>query len=79
MNRKEYTVIRYDINKEFYVEITEKDELIEFYLCTESYGFKEHMFGLYKENCKPSEYWSYIASNVWDHIALYVERLRESE
>lgn len=78
MKKTTYTVTKFDIEDNgFYVEVTpttndEGDAIYDFYLCKDDYGSKELMFGLYANDCPPSEWEEMIASNVYDYIETFI-------
>ena len=52
MRKTTYTVTRFDVDDEFYVEVSPRTdnkgkEMYDFYLCKDDYGVKELMFGMY--------------------------------
>lgn len=68
MNKTTYTTTRFDINDDFYVEVSPNGDLIDFVLCMEDYGIKSHMFGIHKKNC-PEEIWEKLIENdIEEHI-----------
>ena len=68
MKRSTYTTTRFDIDDDFYVEVSPNGDKFEFVLCMENYGIKSFMFGLYKKDC-PEEIWEeIIESNVENYI-----------
>ena len=80
MKKTTYTVTRFDIEDGFYVEVSpstgnEGKEMYDFFLCKENYGIKELMFGLYANDCQPSEWEDMIAANVDDYIKTFVENM----
>lgn len=62
MKKSAYIVTRFDIDDDFYVEVTPNEEMFEFVLCMNGYGIKSFMFGLYKKDC-PEEIWEEIIEN----------------
>ena len=79
MKKTTYIVTKFDIEDDgFYVEVTPitNDEgvaMYDFYLCKDDYGIKELMFGLYAEDCPPSEWEDMIEANVYQYIASFIE------
>lgn len=79
MKKTTYTVTKFDIEDDgFYVEVTpttndDGDELYDFYLCKDDYGEKSLMFGLYAEDCPPSEWENMIEANVYEYIKTFLE------
>ncbi len=68
MKKSTYTTTRFDIDDDFYVEVSPNKDMFEFVLCMENYGIKSFMFGLYKKDC-PEEMWEeMIENNVEDYI-----------
>ena len=78
MKKTTYMVTRFDIDEEFYVEVSPSknkygDDLYDFVLCKENYGIKNYMFCLSQKDCPPSEWENIILENVYEHIELYNE------
>ena len=77
MKKSSYTVTRFDVDNEYYVEVTpyfeHNEEYLDFTLCKERYGFKSFMFGLKKQDCPESEWENMIESNVYDYISSFEE------
>ena len=72
MKKTTYTVTRFDIDDEFYVEVSPNGEMIEFVLCMQNYGMKSFMFGLQKNDC-PEEMWEeLIENNVDEYIEIFL-------
>lgn len=79
MNKTTYTVTRFDIDDEFYVEVSPNREMIEFVLCMQNYGMKTFMFGIPENNC-PEETWEeLIENNVEEYIALFCKEMNDKE
>lgn len=75
MKRTTYITTRFDINNDFYVEVSPNGELIDFVLCMNNYGMKSYMFGMYKKDC-PKENWEkLIANNINYYINCFMEDL----
>lgn len=71
MTASTYIITRYDVNTEFYVEVTDLNGEVEFYLCKQNYSTKQLMFGLHSVDC-PKETWeSLIESSVYDYFDLF--------
>ena len=73
MKKTKVEIIKYEITNDFFVEVTENDKTVEFWLCAYDYGIKSLMFGLFKKDCKPEEYEEMILSNVKEYITSYIE------
>lgn len=78
MKKTTYTVTRFDIDDEFYVEVSpysdnDGKEMFDFVLCREGYGIKDSMFGLYADACPPSMWEEMIEGNVDEYIEIYLE------
>lgn len=68
MKKTTYVTTRFDVNDDFYVEVSPNGELIEFVLCMNNYGMKSYMFGMYEKDC-PKETWEeLIENNIEDYI-----------
>ena len=84
MNKTTYTIVRFNVNNDFYVEATPivslyDEEIVEFVLCMKNYGLKSFMFGLYKKDC-PEETWEkMIENNIEEHIALFYKNMYNVE
>ena len=82
MKKTQYTVTRFDIkNTSYYVEVTQNDKenVYDFVLCLEGYGFKLYMFGLKMED-SPEETWEeLIENNIYDYIRIYLDELEKLE
>lgn len=59
MKKTTYTTTRFDLNDDFYVEVSPNGEMIEFILCMKNYGLKSFIVGYYKKDC-PEENWENI-------------------
>ena len=46
MNKTTYTVTRFDVDDDFYVEVSPNEDNFDFVLCMNNYGLKYYMFGL---------------------------------
>lgn len=72
MNKTTYTVTRFDVSYDFYVEVSEEKNVINFVLCRENFGIKTFMFGINKEDA-PLEAWErFIINNVDFYINDYL-------
>lgn len=78
MKKTTYTTTRFNIDNEFYVEVSPDtnlhgEEMIEFVLCMRNYGMKSFMFGLHKKDC-PEDIWEeIIMANIEDYIESFLE------
>lgn len=79
MRKSTYVTTRFDINDDFYVEVSPNIEInlhgewIEFVLCMKNYGLKSHMFGLQKKDF-PEETWEeLIENNIEEYIDSFLE------
>ena len=84
MKKTTYTVTRFDIDDEFYVEVSpstdnEGEEMYDFVLCKEDYGIKSFMFGLFAKNCPPHIWEDMIEANVDDYIEYFNEDMEYLE
>ena len=71
MKKSTYITTRFDVDDEFYVEVSPNGEWIEFVLCKKKYGLKDFMFGLHKKDC-PEETWEeIIENNAEDYITSF--------
>lgn len=80
MKKTIYTTTRFDIDNEFYVEVSpgtnlRGEEMIEFVLCMQNYGMKFFMFGLHKEYCSEDTWEEIIMENIKDYIELFLENM----
>lgn len=78
MKKTTYTTTRFDIDNEFYVEVTPDTDLygretFEFVLCMRNYGIKSFMFGLYKKDCPEDNWEEIIMANIEDYIESFLE------
>lgn len=75
MKRSTYITTRFDIDDDFYVEVSPNKDMFEFVLCMENYGIKSFMFGLYKKDC-PEEIWEELIKNsIEDYIVCFYENV----
>ena len=78
MRKTTYTVKRFDIDDEYYVEVTPQimdcKEFYEFHLCFNKYGVKKLMFGIYEKN--PSD--EYLEEMINNNIDYYIQLYKES-
>ena len=73
MNKTTYTTTRFDVNDEFYVEVSPDGEVIDFFLCMQDCGIKTYMFGFDKNDC-PEDMWEQlIEDNVEDYIKEFLK------
>ena len=75
MKQSTYITTRFDINDEFYVEVSPNGEMFEFVLCMEGYGIKDFMFGLYQKDCPREEWEEIIEANAEEHIDLFLNNI----
>jgi hypothetical protein len=73
MNKTTYTVTRFDVSYDFYVEVTEENNIVSFVLCRENFGIKLFMFGMMKKAAPPEKWEEIINNNVNDHIQSYLD------
>ena len=80
MKKTTYTVTRFDVGDEFYVEVSPSTddkgkEMYDFVLCKENYEIKELMFRLYANDYQPSEWEDVIEANVDEYIENFIENM----
>jgi hypothetical protein len=68
MNKTTYTTTRFDVNDDFYVEVSPNGDWIEFVLCMKGYGMKSHMFGMHKKDCSEEIWEQLIENDIEEHI-----------
>lgn len=78
MKKTTYTTTRFDIDGEFYVEVSPDTDLLgremfEFVLCKRNYGIKSFMVGLYKRDCPEDTWEEIIMENIKECIERFVE------
>ena len=78
MKKTTYTVTRFDVDDEFYVEVSPSTDdkgkkMYEFVLCKEDYGLKSYMFGVFAKDCPPNEWEDIIERNVDIYIEGFIE------
>lgn len=83
MNKTTYVTTRFDVDDEFYVEVSpyrcDDKELFGFTLCNEYQGMKMFMFGMEAATC-PEEEWEFIiARNIDSNIEIYFDELNALE
>lgn len=77
MNKTTYTITRFDVSDDFYVEVSEEKNVINFVLCRENFCIKSFMFGLNKKDA-PSETWEeLIKNNVYDYIPDFINEFND--
>lgn len=72
MKKTTYTTTRFDTGYDgFYVEVSPyyrgEEKWLEFVLCKEDYGFKNHMFGLMADRCPEDEWEDLIRGNLFSN------------
>ena len=77
MKKTTYTVTRFDIENNFYVECTPLDAVVEFYLCRTGYSLKMYMFGLYADQCPETMLEEIVENNVYDYIPDFLEEIED--
>ena len=80
MKKTTYTVTRFDVDDDFYVEVSPSTddkgkEMYDFVLCKENYEIKELMFRLYANDYQPSEWEDVIEANVDEYIENFMENM----
>lgn len=80
MKKTTYTVTRFDVDDDFYVEVSPSTddkgkEMYDFVLCKENYEIKELMFRLYANDYQPSEWEDVIEANVDEYIENFIENM----
>ena len=80
MKKTTYTVTRFDVDDDFYVEVSPSTddkgkETYDFVLCKENYEIKELMFRLYASDYQPSEWENIIEANVDEYIENFIENM----
>lgn len=72
MNKTTYTTTRFNVSDDFYVEVSEEKNIINFVLCRENFGVKSFMFGLNKKDAPPETWEELIKNNVYDYIPDFI-------
>lgn len=81
MKKTTYTVKRFDMDGEYYVEVTppvfveSEEATYELYLCSEIYGVKLFMFGIDEENPSDELLEEMINNNIDSYIQLYEQKV----
>lgn len=76
MKKTTYMVTRFDVNEDFYVEVSPNGEMIEFVLCMKNYGVKRFMYGYDKNQC-PEETWEELISiTIQEHIKDFEDNIQ---
>ena len=68
MKKTKYITTRYDVNDDFYVEVSPNGDVIEFVLCMKNYGIKSYMFGLCKKDCPKKNWEEMIKNSIGNYI-----------
>lgn len=77
MNKTTYTVTRFDVADDFYVEVTEENNTVNFVLCRENFGVKSFMFGLNRKEAPRKAWEDLIIKNVENYIRIFNEEFPE--
>lgn len=79
MQKTTYTTTRFDIGKNFFVEINynTKNEVYDFVLCHEEYGVKMHMLGLMTKDAPENSWEDIIRTNIDKYVQIYTEEYIE--
>ena len=59
MNKTTYTVTRFDVDDDFYVEVSPSEDCFEFVLCMNNYDLKYYMFRLCNKDF-PEKTWEKV-------------------
>ncbi len=78
MKKTLYATARYDINDNFYVEVTPNGKTVEFVLCMKDFGLKNFMFTLHSpysnQELEEWEKWEeLIKEKVEEHIEIFLK------
>lgn len=77
MKNTELKLIRFEVTENFYVEVIEKGETVEFWIGNSMFGIKELMWECFSKNCQPQDYEHFIRMNFSAHMYSYNKNRRK--
>ena len=75
MNKTTYTTTRFDVDDDFYVEVSPNEDCFDFVLCMNNYGLKLHMFGVCSKEFPESTWEKMIEELVDGYIDVFYKNV----